>query len=234
MTSSVTNLIKFIKDNYKRICDDEISIKLSIDNIECILYLSIEPDDKNQYSFYIDSRYLDYCLYDIEKFNDINKCCSKIDNIINNYKFSRFINKFVSDDTSNFNKELINVFSDINENCTQEYNCPICMENEGTMNLKCFHKICYTCRIKIIKSDLKAKCPICKSACIYDTTNDLYDETLVVTGEFQLSNEMEELEDDSEDDSDDELDNENKSEPKEDEIAETKEEKLESIETDSI
>jgi len=208
MTNSAQKLIKFIKKNYQKISDNEICIKLLIDNVESILFFSIEPEDKKQYTFYIDSRYLDYCLYETEKFDDLNKCCSQIENIINNYKFSRFTNKFVQDDTCKFNKELIEIFTDLNENCTQEYNCPICLENEGTMNLKCFHKICYTCRIKIIKSDLKAKCPLCKSVCIYDTSNDLYDETLVVTGEFQITNGENEYdeEDDSDSDSDDNYD----------------------------
>ena len=96
---------------------------------------------------------------------------------------------------------MIDTFSKINEDSIQEYSCPICLENEGTMVLKCFHKICYLCRIKIIKSDIKAKCPMCKSSCIFDTSNDLFDETITMSAEFQIRSSAEY---DEEDDSDDE------------------------------
>jgi len=199
--SSVNTLVTFIKKNYDRLCEDEICIKLIIDNIESIFFLSIEPDDKKKYSFYIDSRYLDFCIYDTEKFDDLNKCCSKIEDIINNYKFCRFNNKLVQKEQIDYYSEMIDTFSKINEDSIQEYSCPICLENEGTMVLKCFHKICYLCRIKIIKSDIKAKCPMCKSSCIFDTSNDLFDETITMSAEFQIRSSAEY---DEEDDSDDE------------------------------
>jgi hypothetical protein len=199
--SSVNTLVTFIKKNYDRLCEDEICIKLIIDNIESIFFLSIEPDDKKKYSFYIDSRYLDFCIYDTEKFDDLNKCCSKIEDIINNYKFCRFNNKLVPKEQIDYYSEMIDTFSKINEDSIQEYSCPICLENEGTMVLKCFHKICYLCRIKIIKSDIKAKCPMCKSSCIFDTSNDLFDETITMSAEFQIRSSAEY---DEEDDSDDE------------------------------
>ena len=150
------------------------------------------------------SGYLDFCIYDTEKFDDLNKCCSKIEDIINNYKFCRFNNKLVPKEQIDYYSEMIDTFSKINEDSIQEYSCPICLENEGTMVLKCFHKICYLCRIKIIKSDIKAKCPMCKSSCIFDTSNDLFDETITMSAEFQIRSSAEYNEEDDSDDSDDE------------------------------
>lgn len=180
-------LINFIKKYENTIIEEEILLKIKINNVDSIIFISINPDEpKKKYSFYIDSRYLDYCIYNVEKYEDIKSMCEKIAKIIKEYKFTRFSNKLIESDKIEYYNELINAFSEIDEECIEDYQCPICLENEGAMVLKCHHKLCYYCRIKMIKTDAKAKCPLCKSESLYDTTNDLLDETILINTEFDL------------------------------------------------
>lgn len=200
---STEGLIEFL-DKYEKILEEKMEeekLKLVIDHVECNFFLCVEKDVKKKYWFSIDCRYLDYCLYEEEKFENKIDLVNKINDVINHYKFSKFVNKFVSKEEYDCNVALLSSFEKMNKDSVQDYHCPICFENEGTMTLKCCHKICYHCRIKMIKcnkSEEDPKCPICKDCSLFDTYHDLNMYGL----QIDLTNDLDD--ESSDDESDDE------------------------------
>lgn len=194
----MTELSKFIQKYESLIIEDGLSLKLKIDNIDSILFINIDEKGRRRYSFYIDSRYIDYPVLDTEKFESFESMSDKIINVINKYKFCKYNNKFVNPDKIDYFNDLLNTFCNIDEDSIEEHTCPICLENNGTMTLKCYHKLCYYCRIKMIKNDSKAKCPLCKSSSLYDTTNDILDDSILITTELEMDSDSEYSEEEEE------------------------------------
>lgn len=227
----MTELSEFIQKYESLIIEDGLSMKLKIDNVDSILFINIEERGRRKYSFYIDSRYIDYPVLDTEKFESIETMSNKIIKIVKSYKFCKYNNKFVNPDKIDYFNDLLNTFNNIDEETIEEHTCPICLENNGTMTLKCYHKLCYYCRIKMIKTDSKSKCPLCKSSSLYDTTNDILDDSVLITAELDIDSDSE-YSDEEEEEEEEEI-NENE-DMKQDEQMDTTEENNNEENTDNI